>query len=149
VWPSNTAQYTQFGLGTVAGTTTVALASLVDNGGNSVLPSPAPSQKTTISAGAPVIGTAILSATSTSVTVVVTGASSKRSVTGATYTFNPSSSQPITTTLSFTSGTYAGVDQQWFTTATSLAGGGGFTLTATFSCSNCNLLTAAQVALTN
>jgi filamentous hemagglutinin len=141
----------QFSQGTVAGTITVTLQSLVDANGNSVLPSAAPSQKIAISVGAPtLIGSPTMTASSSSVTVVFNAVTPKRSVTGATYVFNSSSSQPITASVSFTSGSFAAMDQsQWFGTPASLATGGSFSLSATFSCTNCSALTGVQVTLSN
>jgi hypothetical protein len=141
----------QFSQGTVAGTITVALQLLVDANGNSVLPSAAPSQKIAIPVGAPtLIGSPTMTASSSSVTVVFNAVTPKRSVTGATYVFNSSSSQPITASVSFTSGSFAAMDQsQWFGTPASLATGGSFSLSATFSCTNCSALTGVQVTLSN
>lgn len=87
--------------------------------------------------------------TSNSVTVAFDAYTPTRGVTGATYLFNPGSSQPITATVSFTSGPFAGDDQsQWFDQA-SLATGGSFSLSTTFPCNNCSALTAVQVTLSN
>jgi hypothetical protein len=148
VWSGNSSQFSQ---GTVAGTITVTMNSLVDLSGNSVLPSPPPSQTVTVAAGAPALtGSPALTVSSSSVTVVFDAVTPTRAVTGATYVFNPGSSQPITATVSFTSGPFAGADQsQWFGTPASLATGGSFSLSATFSCTNCSALTAVQVTFTN
>ena len=148
VWSGSSSQFSQ---GTVAGTITVTMNSLVDPSGNSVLPSPPPSQTITVAVGAPALaGSPTLTVSSSSVTVVFDAVTPTRSVTGATYVFNPGSSQPMTATVSFTSGPFAGDDQsQWFGTPASLATGGSFSLSATFSCSNCSALTGVQVTLTN
>ena len=139
----------QFSPGTVAGTVTVTLISLVDPSNLSVLPSATP-LPINIPVAAPTVGSPTLTTSSSSVTVVVTGVTPKRSVTGATYVFNPSSSQPITASVSFTSGSFAAMDQsQWFGTPASLATGGSFSLSATFSCTNCSALTGVQVTLSN
>ena len=82
---------------------------------------------------------------SNSVTVVFDAVTPTRSVTGATYVFNPGSSQPLTVSVSFTSGSFAGDDQsQWFGTAASLATGGSFSLSASFPCTNCSALTRSS-----
>jgi hypothetical protein len=148
VWAGNSSQFSQ---GTVAGTITVTLNSLKDPNGNSLLPSPAPSKSVAIPVAEPsLVGSPTMTESSNSVTVVFDGISSKRSVTGATYSFSSGSGQPMTVPLSFTSGSFAGDDQsQWFGTAASLATGGSFSLSATFSCTNCSALTSVQVALTN
>ena len=148
VWSGNSSQFSQ---GTVAGTITVTMNSLVDPSGNSVLPSSPPSQTITVAAGAPALtGSPALTVSSSSVTVVFDAVTPTRAVTGATYVFNPGSSQPITATVSFTSGPFGGADQsQWFGTPASLATGGSFSLSATFSCTNCSALTAVQVTFTN
>jgi hypothetical protein len=148
VWSGNSSQFSQ---GMVAGTITVTMNSLLDPSGNSVLPSPAPSQTITVPAGAPALTTSpSLTVSSNSVTVVFDAITPTRGVTGATYVFNPGSSQPITATVSFTSGSLAGDDQsQWFATPASLTTGGSFSLTATFSCTNCSALTGVQVTLSN
>jgi hypothetical protein len=148
VWSGNSSQFSQ---GTVAGTITVTMNSLVGPSGNSVLPSPAPSQALTVAAGAPALaGSPALTVSSNSVTVVFDAVTPTRSVTGATYVFNPGSSQPLTVSVSFTSGSFAGDDQsQWFGTAASLATGGSFSLSASFPCTNCSALTGVQVTLTN
>jgi hypothetical protein len=139
----------QFSPGTVAGKVTVTLLSLVDPSNLSVLPSVTP-LPVDIPAAAPTVGSPTLTTSSSSVTVVVTGVTPKRSVTGATYVFNPSSGQPITASVSFSSGTYAGMDQsQWFGTQPSQATGGSFSLSATFDCTNCSALTEVQVRLSN
>jgi len=79
--------------------------------------------------------------------VVFDGATPTRHVTGATYVFNPGA---ITVSVSFTSGSFAGVDQsQWFATPASLATGGAFSLSATFPCTNCSAITGVQVTLSN
>ena len=148
VWSGNSSHFSQ---GTVAGTITVTMNSLVGPSGNSVLPSPAPSQALTVAAGAPALaGSPALTVSSNSVTVVFDAVTPTRSVTGATYVFNPGSSQPLTVSVSFTSGSFAGDDQsQWFGTAASLATGGSFSLSASFPCTNCSALTGVQVTLTN
>ena len=148
VWSGNSSQFSQ---GTVAGTITVTLKSLVDSNGNSVLPSAAPSQKITIPAGAPaLVGSPTMTTAASSVTVVFNAVTPKRSVTGVTCVFNPSSGQPLTSSVSFSSGSFAGADQsQWFGTPASLATGGSFSLSVTFSCTNCSALNAVQVTLSN
>jgi hypothetical protein len=149
VWSGNSSQFSQ---GTVAGTITVTMQSLADANGNSVRPSPAPSRTISVPVSAPTVtgnATIAVNSSANTVTVVFDGVTSKRSLTGATYTFNPGSSPAITSSVSFTSGTFAGSDQQWFTTAPSLALGGAFSLTATFSCTSCSSLTSVQVSLTN
>ena len=141
----------QFSQGTVAGTITVTMKSLTDSNGNSVLPSPAPAQTISVAVAQPSLtNTASMSTTSSTVTVVFDAVTPKRSLAGVNYTFNSSSGSPITITVSFTSGSFAGMDQsQWFGTAASLATGGAFSLSATFPCTNCSLITGVQVTLSN
>lgn len=141
----------QFSPGTVAGTITVTLISLVDPSNLSVLPGTAQKTVETIPAGAPtLIGSPTMTASSNTVTVVFDAVTSKRSVTGVTCVFNPSSGQPVTSSVSFTSGSFAGADQtQWFGTPASLPTGGSFSLSVTFSCTNCSALNAVQVTVTN
>ncbi len=148
LWSGNSSQFSE---GTVAGTVTVTLNALADPSGNSVLPSPAPTQTITVPAGAPALtDSPALTTTSTSVTVVFDGIAPTRSVTGATYVFNPGSSQATTVSAPFTSGPFAGDDQsQWFGTTASLATGGSFSLALTFPCTNCSAVTGVQVTLTN
>jgi len=125
--------------------------SLTDSNGNSVLPSPAPSQTITVPYGEPtLVGSPTMTVSASSVTVVVDAITTKRSVVGANYVFNPGSSQQITVSVSFTSGAYAGDDQsQWFATQASLATGGSFSLSATFPCTDCSSLSGVQVTLSN
>jgi hypothetical protein len=67
----------------------------------------------------------------------------------ATYTFQ-SSAGTTTIPVSFTSGTFSGLDQsQWFGTAASLSTGGAFSLTATFPCTGCSSISGVQVTLAN
>ena len=141
----------QFSPGTVAGTVTVTLISLVNPSNVSVLPSAAQKTVETIPAGAPtLIGSPAMTASSNTVTVVFDAVTPKRSVTGVTCVFNPSSGQPVTSSVSFTSGSFAGADQtQWFGTPASLPTGGSFSLSVTFACTNCSALNAVQVTLTN
>jgi hypothetical protein len=138
----------QFSTGTVAGTIIVTMLSLADPNGNSVLPSPAPSQTITVAAGtAAISGTPALTVGSSSITVVFDAATPTRQVTGVNYVFNPGA---ITVSVSFTSGSFAGYDQsQWFATTASQATGGAFSLSATFPCANCSALTGVQVTLSN
>jgi hypothetical protein len=145
VWSGNSSQ---FSTGTVAGTVTVTMQSLVDPNGNSALPSPSPAQTITIAAGTPALsGSPTMTVTSSSVTVVFDAATSTRHVAGVNYVFNPGA---IAVSVSFTSGAFAGYDQsQWFATTPSLATGGAFSLSATFPCTNCSSLTGVQVTLTN
>ena len=145
VWSGNSSQ---FSTGTVAGTITVTMQSLTDPNGNSVLPSPAPSQTITVAAAAPALsGSPAMTTTSSSITVVFDGATPTRHLTGATYVFNPGA---MAVSVSFTSGSFAGLDQsQWFATPASLATGGGFSLSATFPCTNCSAITGVQVTLSN
>jgi hypothetical protein len=145
VWSGNSSQ---FSAGTVAGTITVTMQSLVDPSGNSALPSLAPSQTVTVAAGEPALsGSPTMTVTSSTVTVVFAAATSTRHVTGVNYVFNPGA---IAVSVSFTSGAFAGYDQsQWFATSPSLATGGAFSLSATFPCTNCSALTGVQVTLTN
>jgi hypothetical protein len=148
VWSGNSSQFSQ---GTVAGSVTVTVNSLTDSNGNSVLPSPAPSQTITVPYGEPtLVGSPTMTVSASSVTVVVDAITTKRSVVGANYVFNPGSSQQITVSVSFTSGAYAGDDQsQWFATQASLATGGSFSLSATFPCTDCSSLSGVQVTLSN
>jgi hypothetical protein len=141
----------QFSPGTVAGTVSVTLISLVDPNNLSVLTGAAQSQKITIPAGPPtLVGSPTMTPSSSSVTVAFNAVTTKRSVTGVTCVFNPSSGQPITSSVSFSSGSFAGADQtQWFGTPASLPTGGSFSLSVTFPCTNCSALTAVQVTLTN
>jgi hypothetical protein len=146
VWSGNSSQFSE---GTVAGTITVVMNTLVDPSGNSVLPSPSPTPQTiTVPLGAPTVTVSpTISTTSNSVTVVFAAVTPTRGITGATFTFNPGG---MAVPVSFTSGTFSGDDQsQWFGKAASLATGGSFSLSATFSCTNCSALTGVQVALTN
>jgi hypothetical protein len=123
----------------------------VDPSNLSVLPSTAQKTVETIPAGAPtLIGSPAMTASSNTVTVVFDAVTPKRSVTGVTCVFNPSSGQPVTSSVSFTSGSFAGADQtQWFGTPASLPTGGSFSLSVTFACTNCSALNAVQVTLTN
>ena len=148
VFAGNSSQFSQ---GTVAGKITVTMKSLADSSGNSVLPSPAPSQTITVAVAAPSLtNSPSMTTSSSTVTVVFDAVTPKRSLAGATYSFSSSSGSPITVTVSFTSGSFAGMDQsQWFGTAASLATGGAFSLTATFPCTNCSSITGVQVTLSN
>jgi hypothetical protein len=145
VWSGNSSQ---FSTGTVAGTITVTMQSLVDPNGNSALPSPAPSQTVTVATGAPALsGSPTMTVTSSSVTVVFDASTPTRHVAGVNYVFNPGA---VSVSVSFTSGTFNGDDQsQWFATTASLATGGAFSLSATFPCTNCSALTGVQVTMTN
>jgi hypothetical protein len=138
----------QFSTGTVAGTITITVQSLVDPSGNSALPSPAPSQTITVQAGTPAVtGNPTMTVTSSAVTVVFDAATPTRHIAGVTYVFNPGA---ISVPVSFTSGAFNGYDQsQWFATTPSQATGGAFSLSATFPCTNCSSLTGVQVTLTN
>jgi len=148
LWSGNSSQ---FGQGTVAGTITVTLRSLTDSSGNSLLPATAPSQRTTVPVVAPTLmGTPTMTLSANRVTVAFNAVTPKRSLTGVTCTFASNAGQPITTSVSFLSGSFAGMDQtQWFATPASVATGGSFSLSVTFPCTNCSALTGVQVALSN
>jgi hypothetical protein len=145
VWSGNSSQ---FSTGTVAGTITVTMKSLVDPSGDSVLPSPAPSQTITVAVGTPALsGTPALTVGSSSITVVFDASTPTRHVSAVNYVFNPGA---IAVSVSFTSGSFSGDDQsQWFATPASLATGGAFSLSATFPCTNCSALTGVQVTVSN
>jgi hypothetical protein len=147
-WAGNSSQFSQ---GTVAGTITITLTSLVDANGTSVLQNPPVPLTVAVPVGAPVVpGTPAFSLGSSSITVTFDAVTSTRSVTGVTYVFNPASGQPITVSLSFTSGPYSGYDQsQWFGTPASQTTGGAFSLNTTFPCNDCTAISAVQVTLTN
>jgi len=151
---SSTATWTggnsQFSQGTVAGTITVSVLSLTDVNGNSVLPSSGASQTVTITPAEPTVtNTPSFTTTSTTITVTFDAVTSRRSLATATYNFQ-SSAGPTTVQVSFTSGTFSGMDQsQWFGTAASLPTGGAFSLTTTFPCTGCNLISGVQVTLGN
>lgn len=146
-WSGSNSQFSQ---GTVAGTITLTVSTLSDQNGVSVLSTTTPSQTTTVAAGQPTVSnTASFTTTASTITVTFDGVTSKRSLASATYTFQ-SSSGPNTVTVSFTSGTFSGMDQSlWFGTAASLATGGAFSLSATFPCTGCSAITGVQVALAN
>jgi hypothetical protein len=137
----------------VAGTITVSVLSLTDVNGNSVLPSSGASQTVTITPAEPTVtSTPSFTTTSTTNTVTYDAVTSKRSLATATYNFQ-SSAGPTTVQVSYTSGTsgtFSGMDQsQWFGTAASLPTGGAFSLTTTFPCTGCNLISGVQVTLGN
>jgi hypothetical protein len=140
----------QFSQGTVAGTISVTLTSLTDPSGNSVLPSSGLSSTVSVAVAQPVVtNTPSFTTTSTTITVVFDGVTSTRELTAVNYVFN-SSGTPITIPVSFSSGTFAGMDQTlWFGTAPSLTTGGAFSLTATFPCTNCSNISGVQVTAAN
>jgi len=138
----------QFGLGTVAGTWTATLTSL--SGG---VPTPVPTFTVPVAPAAAVItpGTvAIVNATSSGFTVQVSGYSTTRGVTSATFVFTPASGAQLTGTTTITV-PFNGLDQsQWFATAAGLSAGGTFRLSLPFAYSgDPSALGSVSVTLTN
>jgi large repetitive protein len=139
---------TQFGLGTVAGTWTATLTGL--SGG---VPSPAPTYSVSVAAAAPVItagSVAIVNATSSGFTVHLSGYSTTRAVTSATFVFTPASGTQLTGTTTVTV-PFGGLDQsQWFATSAGLSAGGTFSMSLPFSYSgDPTALGSVSVTLTN
>jgi hypothetical protein len=132
--------------GTVAGTITLALS--FQAGGQDVTPSPAPTRTITIAAAAPVITAVTAQRTSSGIEVDVTGYSTPRSMTGATFQFqsapgtNLQGSQVMLT-----------VDQlftTWYTGSGSAQYGSRFTFAQQFTISGSSAgITGVAVTLAN
>jgi len=121
----------QFAQGTVAGTWTVTLTSLSPGG----VPTPAPSFTVRIAPDVPVISTGsvriVFNATNSGFTVQLSGFTTTREVTSATFVFSPAGSGQLTgatVTVPFN-----GQDQtQWFNTNAGRSAGGTFSLALPF-----------------
>ena len=84
--------------GTVAGTLTVSLR--LQAGGIDITPSPAPAITTQIPGAAPVIRSAVVNRSGSTLNVVVTGYSTSREVTQAVFAFSAASGQTLQSTAS-------------------------------------------------
>ena len=134
--------------GTVAGTITVTMTSLVA-GTTNVLPQPAPSGSVTVSRLAPVISSGsvkIVNLTSTGFQVQLDAFSTPRDVTGATFNF---SGTGLTGTTSFQV-SLTSIASDWFSSTAGLKNGGNFQLTVPFTFSgDTSVLTGVSVTLSN
>jgi hypothetical protein len=115
--------------GTVAGTLTVSLR--LQAAGVDITPSPAPSITARIERAAPVISSVRLIRNSGGLSIEVTGYSTAREVTQATFTFGASNGQALQT--SQVTVPVESVFSQWFQDAASERFGSQFTLTQPFS----------------
>jgi sugar lactone lactonase YvrE len=120
-------------LGTVAGTTTVTLTQLSENGA-SVLPQPPPSLSVTLPLLAPVIASGsvtITSLTSTGFNVELDAYSTSRDLASATFSFQAASGTQLNGTTSF-SVSLSSVAPGWFSSTSGLSNGGSFHLIVPF-----------------
>jgi hypothetical protein len=134
--------------GTVAGTITLTVSSII-TGGTNVTPSPAPSATITTNPTVPFISTVTFSQTPGGVTVVVTGFSSTRDMSSGLFHFAPASNATISTNdLTVSLGS---AFTTWYQGATSNQYGSQFTLTVPFSVANgaAASLVSVTVTLTN
>jgi Putative Ig domain len=132
--------------GTVAGTITVQVTSLTA-GDSSILPSPAPSRTITIDSAVPVINSVTVQQSSATVTVVVTGYSNTREISGGLFHFdvnNNGTQQTADTNVTLTSAFAA-----WFGNTQSNATGGLFKLTIPFTLSSGVTVNKVTVTVTN
>jgi hypothetical protein len=137
--------------GTVAGTLTVTLTSLT-SGGVSILPATPVTAAATILPLAPVItanSVQITNLTAAGFDVVLTGYSTTRDITTATFTFTPSSGTAFSGTTTF-SVPVSSEFSAWYQSAQSQSFGSMFKLQVPFTLTgNVNVLQSVSVTLTN
>jgi hypothetical protein len=137
--------------GTVAGILTVTLTSLT-SGGVDILPAPPPTATATIQPHVPVItanSVQITNLTATGFDVVLTGYSTTRDMTTATFTFTASSGTAFSGTTTF-SVPVSSEFSAWYQSAQSQSFGSMFKLQVPFTLTgNVNVLQSVSVTLTN
>jgi hypothetical protein len=133
-----------FSTGTVEGT--ITLTATFKAGETDVTPSPAPSKTVIINAAPPKITSVTIQSTAGGATVVVSGFSTPRQVTGASVTLSISggSTASLTVTIDVTS-----VFAQWYQDPASAAFGSTFVYHQPFTISGPGSITSASVTLTN
>ncbi len=135
--------------GTVGGTITITLTQLVDANANDVTPSPAPTGTLVVNTTPPVITSVTITTTpGTGFSVNVTGYSTPRDMSAATFHFVPTSG----TTLNAADFTVqvGSAFTAWYANSASLPYGSQFTLTVPFSVQGSTFpIAAATVTLTN
>jgi hypothetical protein len=133
-----------FSTGTVAGT--ITLTATFSAGEANVTPSPAPSQTVLINAAPPQITSVTIQSAGTGTAIVVSGFSTPRQVTGATFvlTISGGSSASTTVTVDVTS-----VFGQWYQDPASAGFGSAFVYHQPFTISGPGSITSASVTLTN
>ena len=137
-----------FQTGTVAGT--IHLTVTMQSGGTDVTPTPFPNRSVTISRMTPIIDSVVIaSRIASGFEVRVTGYSTPREVTQATFTFNPAPGKNLqTTTLSIANAGSAFAS--WFENQTSEQHGSRFLLTVPFTVQgNVTDIGSVSVTLTN
>jgi len=134
--------------GTVAGTITVSLRLLA--GGIDITPTPAPAITAQIARAAPVIRSATMSRSGSTVTVVVTGYSTAREVTQAVFAFSAASGQTLQPSASSLTIDVNALFGTWFQDPNNSQFGSQFILTQPFTITgDANAVTATIVTLTN
>jgi hypothetical protein len=134
--------------GTVAGTITVSLR--LNAGGQDVTPSPPPAISAHIDQAAPVIQSATVTRSGSGLTIQVTGFSTAREVTQATFTFNAASGQTLQSTASQITIAVDTLFGSWFQNAANSAYGSQFVLMQPFSIQgDPNAVLPQTVTLTN
>jgi hypothetical protein len=132
--------------GTVAGVITIT-ANLVASG-TDITPSPAPTRTITIAPAAPTISSVTLATTSTGLSVTVIGFDPTRSITQATFTFNPAAGSTLqTSTFTVTAQSQFNA---WFQSSGSAQFGSQFNFTIPFTVTgNVSGIASVTVTLTN
>jgi hypothetical protein len=132
--------------GTVAGTVTISLR--LQAAGVDITPSPAPSITARVERAAPVISSVRLTRNSSGVSIEVTGYSTAREVTQATFTFGPTGGQTLQT--SQVTIPVESAFSQWFQDVSSARFGSQFTFTQPFSIQgDANAVLLQSVTLVN
>jgi hypothetical protein len=134
--------------GTVSGTLTVSLRLLA--GGVDITPNPAPAITTQLAAAAPVISSLQTSLTNNTLSLMVTGYSTARSVTQAVFTFSAAAGQSLQTAASTITIDVSSLFGTWFVSPTNSQYGSQFIFTQPFTITGtASAVIPVSVTLTN